>query len=290
MSKQHDKLMTDLQRLLRTQDFKSEAEMRKFMDSIVGQQIPSFPNEALNFQEQAQDLVFAAYELPPSKAKHNIKKALQLDSNCIEAYEFLGSMEDTAEIASAFYEKGIAIGRQKFGGKYLEEHKGAFWGFHETRAFMRCLQHYSYCLYTMEKVKECVVVLEEMIELNPNDNQGVRDQLLLYLIQLDERKKFDKYAEMFKEDNMAFSLFNRALFAFKTEGETENANKQLQKALKQNKFVAGKLLSKKQINELADHYGIGDENEANYYTHFAQQIWQQTKGATEWLKKHSIKS
>ena len=282
--------MTNLQRLLGTQDFTSEADLRKFLDSIIGQQIPSFPAEALNPQEQAQDLVYQAYELPQAKAKRNIEKALQLDGNCIEAYEFLGSMESTAEIASALYEKGIAIGRQIFGGQYLEEHKGAFWGFHETRPFMRCLQHYSDCLYTMGKVKECVAVLEEMIELNPNDNQGVRDQLLLYLIQLNEKKKFEKYAKMFKEDSMAFPLFNRALFAFMTEGETENANKQLQKALKQNKFVAAKLLSKKPITDLADHYGFGDENEADYYTHFAQHIWQNTKGATEWLNKHSAKS
>lgn len=287
MSKQQDKMMTDLQRLLGTQDFKSEEDLRKFMNSIVGQKIPSFPKDTLNYQEQAQDLVYEAYELPPEKAKRNIEKALQLDSNCIEAYEFLGEMESNAEIASIHYAKGIAIGKQIFGGKYLEEHKGAFWGFHETRPFMRCMQQYSDCLYMMDKVKECVSVLEEMIELNPNDNQGVRDQLLLYLIELDEKQKFEKYAKMFQEDGMAFALFTRALFAFKTEGETENANKQLQKALKQNKFVAAKILSKKSINVLSDHYGFGDKNEAEYYTYFAQDVWKNTKGATSWLKKHS---
>lgn len=282
--------MTDLQRLLGTQDFQSEAELRKFMESIAGQQIPSFPKEALTYQEQAQDLVFEAYELPPAKAKRNIEKALQLDSNCIEAYEFLASIEDSVEIASALYEKGIAIGRQVFGGEYLEKHKGAFWGFHETRPFMRCMQHYSDCLYIMGKVKECVAILEEMMELNPNDNQGARDQLLLYLIQLDEREKFEKYAKMFEDDSMAFALFNRALFAFKTEGDTANANKQLQNALKRNKFVAAKLLSKKPITNLPDHYGFGDENEADYYTHFAQHIWKNTNGASAWLMKHSAKS
>ncbi len=282
--------MTDLQRLLEAQDFKSEDDVRKFMDSLVGQKIPSFPKEVLNFKEQAQDLVFAAYEMTPTKAKVNIEKALQLDPDCIEAYEFLGSMERTAELASVFFEKGIAIGRRVFGGKYFKEHKGMFWGIHETRPFMRCLQHYSDCLYSMRKVRECVTILEEMIELNPNDNQGVRDQLLLYLIQLDENKKFLKYSRMFEEDSMAFPLFNRALFAFKTEGETENSNEQLIKALKQNKFVAKRLLSNRPITELAAHYGIGDENEADYYASFAQHIWAQTKGAREWLKKHTTKS
>jgi len=290
MSKEHDKMMTDLQRLLEAQDFKSEADLQKFMDSIIGQEVPSFPKEALNFQEQAQDLVFAAYEFPPAKAKQNIETALQLDSNCIEAYELLGFMENIPEIAIAFYEKGISIGREVFGGNYLELHKGTFWVIHETRTFMRCMQEYSDCLYAMGKVKESVAVLEEMIELNPNDNQGVRDQLLLYLIQLDERKKFEKYDKMFEEDSMAFPLFNRALFAYITEGETENSNKQLQKALKRNKFVATKQLSKKPITEFAEHYGIGDENEAAYYAYYAQDIWQNRSEAIFWLKKHSSKS
>ncbi|MBI1306947.1 MAG: hypothetical protein GC181_10125 [Bacteroidetes bacterium] len=290
MKKKHDKLMADLQRLLEAQDFKSEDDLRKFMDGIVGQKIPSFSKEVLNFKEQAQELVFDAYDLSPTKAKLNIEKALQIDPDCIEAYEFLGSMESTAELASVFYEKGISIGRRIFGGKYLNEHKGMFWGFHETRPFMRCLQHYSDCLYTLGNIRMCVSVLEEMIELNPNDNQGVRDQLLLYLIQLDENKKFIKYAKMFEEDRMAFPLFNRALFAFKTDGETENSNKQLLKALEQNKFVAKKLLSNKPITVLADYYGFGDENEADYYAFFAQNIWAVTKGAKEWLKKHALKS
>lgn len=290
MDKKHDKLMTDLQRLLETQDFKSEEEVRKFLDGFVGKQIPSFPTEALTPKEQAQDLVFAAYEMSPAKAKVNIEKALQFDPDCIEAYEFLGAMARTAELAIVHYEKGVSIGRRIFGGEYLEEHKGMFWGFHETRSFMRCLQHYAECLYIMGQTSACVGILEEMIVLNPNDNQGVRDQLLLYLIQLDEHNKYLKYAQLFKEDRRAFSLFNSALFTFKTEGETENAKKALLKALKQNKFVAKRLLSNKPITGLEEYYGIGDESEADYYASFAQAIWAETKGAREWLKKYATKS
>ena len=44
---------------------------------------------------------------------------------------------------------------------------------------MRCLQAYSDCLIDMGKVKEAIEVLEELIYLNPNDNQGARDHLLL---------------------------------------------------------------------------------------------------------------
>ncbi|MEP6805935.1 MAG: hypothetical protein ABI892_15510 [Flavobacterium sp.] len=288
MNKDHEKLITDLHRFLNSQDFKSENDLRKLMENI-GQQIPSLPEEVLTSQEQAQNLVYEAFDLPAAKARQNIKKALKLDSNCIEAYEFLGSIEDIEEIAILFYEKGIKIGKENFKGDFLEKNKGRFWYIHETRPFMRCLQHYSDCLYSMGKPKEAVAVLEEIINLNENDNQGVRDQLLLYLILLEENKKFEKYAQMFKEDDSTFSLFNRALFAFKTEGETDNTNKQLQEAIKQNKFVVTKLLSKKPIINSSDYYSWGTEEEANYYAEFAKLIWENTNKATLWLRKHVTK-
>jgi tetratricopeptide (TPR) repeat protein len=239
----------------------------------------------LNNKEQAQDLVLEAYELTPAKAKKKIEKALELDPDCIEAYEYLGGCESSIELESVFLEKGLSIGRKLFLGDNFEYHKGHFWGILETRPFMRCLQLYSEVLYLKNKKKECVEILEEMIYLNPNDNQGVRDQLMLYLIELDEVKKFEKYAKMFKDDEMAFSLFNQALFTFKKEGDTIKSQKQLQKALKQNKYVGEKLISGLPIFELSDHYGFGDENEADYYVDSAQHIWRQTKGAIEWIKK-----
>lgn len=290
MRTQHEKMMADLNRLVEKQNFESEEDLKKFLDQIIGQKIPSLSKEKLSSKEIAQDLVFEAYELTPSKAKTNIQRALQLDPDCIEAYEFLAFKQEIAEIACVFFEKGISIGRRFFGGKYLKENKGRFWGIHETRPFMRCLHQYADCIYNMGKVEECVAIFEEMIELNPNDNQGARDQLMLFLIQLNQDKKFLKYSKMFGIEDKAFYLFNHALFAFKTEGETEHSNKQLSEALKQNKHVAKILLSNKVISGFPSYYGMGDENEAEYYAIFAQHVWSMTKGAIEWLKKHSTKS
>jgi tetratricopeptide (TPR) repeat protein len=290
MKNKRDKVMADLHRALASQEFNSEAEVREFLEKYLGDEIPSMPARELSPQEKAQDLVAEAYELDYVEARMNVALALSLDPDCIEAYEILGSMENAAQIGVIFFEKGISIGRRIFGGKYLQENKGLFWDFHETRPFMRCLKNYADCLYAMGKVKECVAILEEMIQLNPNDNQGARDPLLLYLVQLGENKKFLKYAKMFDDDAMSFGLFTRALFAFKTEGETENVNKKLAEALAQNKFVAKLLLSTKAKFRVPDSYGFGDKSEAEYYAVFAYKIWAETPGAREWLKKHSVKS
>ncbi|MGB3199103.1 MAG: hypothetical protein WBB17_15365 [Saprospiraceae bacterium] len=282
--------MKDLHRMLELQEFKSEDELKNFINNLMGKEIPSFPPEALRFDEQAQDLVLEAYDLPLDKARINIQEALRLDSNCIEAFEYLGNNEPILEIAIVFFEKGISIGRQLYGGKYLKEHKGMFWGLHETRPFMRCLLHYSNLLYVFGRVIESINIMEEMIELNPNDNQGIRDQLMLYLIEIGEYKKFEKYSKMFNDDSLAFAHFNRALFAFKKDGENEKSNHLLLEALKANKFVAAKIISKKPIQKLSSYYGIGDKNEADYYTYFAQHIWQKTNGAIAWITKHSAKT
>jgi tetratricopeptide (TPR) repeat protein len=289
MSKQHEKDMADLRRLLETQDFKSFEDMQKFMDGFIGQQIPSFPKEALSPKEQAQDLVFEAYEVSKAKGLEKIDKALELDIDCIEAYEYLGAMEESVFVAMVFFEKAISIGRRLFGGKYLKENKGMFWGLHETRPFMRCLHVYADCLYAVGKAKECLEMLEEMIELNPNDNQGARDQLFLYLIEYDENKKYLNYAKQYKDDFMAFSLFNAALFEYKTQGPTLKAGNCLVKAHEQNKFVIGKLISNKPVFNNADSYALHSEDEAKYIASYAQIIWRETTGALQWLKGFNVK-
>lgn len=282
--------MTELHRLLENQEFKSQEEVQQFMNGIMEQGMPSISPETLSEKEQAQNLVFDAYELTPNQAKGKIDAALLLDPDCIEAYEFLGDVEDSLPVSMVFYEKGIAIGRKVFGGEFLEENKGMFWGFHQTRPFMRCLQHQATCLYTIGKIKESVAIWEEMLELNPNDNQGVRHELLLFLALLGETKKFRKYDKMFEDDGFSFAYFNRALFTFKTEGETQRTNEILSQAIRENKYILTRLLSPRQIDVVPDSYAIGSKEEATCYADFAKQAWASTDGALEWLKKRTAGS
>jgi hypothetical protein len=63
-NKKQDKVFQDLHRILESQEFKSEDDVRKFMEGMMGKPIPSFPKESLTIKEQAQDLIFEAVELP----------------------------------------------------------------------------------------------------------------------------------------------------------------------------------------------------------------------------------
>jgi tetratricopeptide (TPR) repeat protein len=265
-------------------------EIQAFMDGLIGKPLPSVPNEKLSKEEQATDLVYDAFNLPVEKAYANILKALDLDPDCIDAFEWLGIAEEQPTIATAFFEKGSSIGRKKFGGEFMKLHKGHFWAAHETRSFMRCLFAHAECMYGIGKVRECVDVLEEIVKLNKNDNQGARDQLMLYLIQLDERDKYLKYHKRYNDGITAFSHFNYALFLFRTEGASDTANTALQEAMKANPHVAAKLLSPRHDLDIPQSYGIGDANEARYYAFYAYPVWRGIEGAVSWLKGMSKRS
>ncbi len=63
-----------------------------------------------------------------------IEEALMLDFKCIEAFEFLGQTVDSPVVARVFFEKGVALGREKFGGNYGIK-KRPFLGAHGNKAF-----------------------------------------------------------------------------------------------------------------------------------------------------------
>jgi tetratricopeptide (TPR) repeat protein len=285
--KKQDKVFQDLQRILESQEFKSEDDVRKYMDDLMGKPIPSFPKESLTIKEQAQDLIFEAVELPDDDGYQLALKALQMDSDCIEAYEYLGSLEPIFETAILYYKNGIETAKRIYAKTHFKDGIGNFWMIHETRPFMRCMQAYADCLKHMGRFHDAISVYEEMIRLNPNDNQGVRDQLLLYLIRINDYNKFIKYDKLYKDDLGAFSSYNRALFAFKTFGSSSRSNEILQKAAASNNYVIPRLLMKTISDDFPEVYGMGDENEATYYCFFAHQIWHETKGAIDWIRKNS---
>ena len=287
--KKQDKMMLDLQRLLDSQHFKSEGELQKFMESLTAKPIPSFPKESLTIKEQAQDLIYDALNQPEDKGYQLALNALQMDPDCIEAYEYLGAFEPIPETAILYFKNGIEIGRRIFAKNYFKDSIGHFWMIHETRSFMRCMRAYADCLSDMGRFRDSVSVFEEMIKLNPNDNLGVRDQLTIYLIKINDFNKFRKYDKMYKDDFGTSILFNRTLFAFKTEGSSPNSNGLLKKAIKSNIHVIPKLIAKTSLFDMPDVYGLGDDAEAKYYTFFAHKIWHETNGAIDWIKSQTKK-
>ena len=116
----------------------------------MGQGIPEFEKEALTFEEQAEDLVMEVSELEED-AVANILEAVELDPECIMAYDYLGNMQPAPPLAIAYYAYGVQIGREKF-QKEIKENMGELWYHHHMRPFLRYRNNYAHCLYTIGRV------------------------------------------------------------------------------------------------------------------------------------------
>ena len=191
MDKDHEKLMLDLNRLMAAANLKTKEDYERFGKEMMGKTIPRFEKEALSKEEQAQDLVYQASESEDLfQADKMVFKALQLDPDCVEAYEFMGDQALSPLQSLLFFKLGFTAARKKLGEKFVKENKGHFWGLHETRPYMRCLKSYAECLYMLDQKDDALNTYFELLELNPNDNQGNRDYASLYCLELNKLEYF----------------------------------------------------------------------------------------------------
>ena len=241
----------------------------------------------LSAVDEAQELMYDAWEAPTrQRAVALAKKALTVSPDCADAYNFLAEVTaKSLEEALVLYRKAVEAGERALGKKVFKEDVGYFWGLLETRPYMRARANLAQCLWETGQRKEAVEHYLDLLRLNPNDNQGIRDLLMPCLIELGRDEDAEKLFKQFEEDGMAVWKYSRALLDFRKYGDSPTAVKSLQAALDENKHVPSYLLGRRKMpRTLPDHYGFGDDNEAVLYAHENRAIWKATPGALEWLE------
>ncbi len=166
----------------------------------------------------------------------------------------------------------------------MKRQKDIFGGFHETRPYMRAKERYADALLNSERIEEATDQYTEMIELNPDDNQGIRYRYAALLI---SQNRFEDYEKLYKQydESSAQLLFNHAIYLFKKEGNSKKANATLLKAHEENIHVVSFLTGKKGMpRSMPSHYSWGDPSEAVIYLLESLFLWAETEGAIEWVK------
>jgi len=136
--------------------------------------------------DEAQEIMYDAWEAPTrQRAVALAKKALEVSPDCADAYNLLA--EETAkslEEVLDLYRKGVEAGERALGKKTFKEDVGHFWGLLETRPYMRARAGLAQSLWEAGQREEAVEHYWDLLRLNPNDNQGIRDLLMPCLIEL----------------------------------------------------------------------------------------------------------
>lgn len=285
-----EKLLADVGRLLEEQGFETIEEANAFLDELLASGGPPPARKPETPLEKAQALMYEAWGAESSRQRVRLaRKALSISKDCADAYVLLA--EETArspEEARDLYEAGVQAGERALGDEFFATNAGAFWGILETRSYMRAREGLAMALWALGEHAEAIAHYQEMLRLNPNDNQGIRYQLLYCLLDEDRDGEAEKLLKDYADDVSAVWQYTQALLLFGREGASRKAAAHLKKALKYNPHVPEYLLGRRRITaELPPYMGMGDETEAAHYFAEAVHLWLRQEGALEWLRKAS---
>jgi tetratricopeptide (TPR) repeat protein len=238
---------------------------------------------------RAHELLLQAYREDDEERRVRLAHdALALCPNRADACVLLAEHATSRKEALRLYEQGLAAGERALGPDAFQRDVGHFWGLLETRPYMRARLGLAHALWTAGRRDEAVQHLQDMLRLNPGDNQGVRYTLAGFLLFLDRDDDLDRLLQQYPEEGSAAWAYTKALLAFRRHGDTPEARQLLKEAKKTNKHVPAYLLGEKfPPDEPPGYYSPGDESEALEYIGSFMAGWKSTPGAVAWLRENA---
>lgn len=232
---------------------------------------------------QAQMAIYEAWETDDEDKRVTlVKKALKKSPLCSDAYllylqyfnQYTQATAGILRFAVFMAEKGLIDPLSSF--------KGVFWGDIDTRPYMRAKAELAKCLWIIGQYEDSINEYEELLTLNPNDNQGIRYLLSAYYLELEKLDKLKKLLKKYQDDYSPFLSYNKALMAYKEKDK--KAKTFALEAIQGNLYVIDFLMERiKPLENRTGFYSVGGEDEAQDYVYLNILNWLRAGNAIEWL-------
>lgn len=280
-----EKMHTQMERFFDTQRFNSIDEMKKAVDrEFVGKPYDATRFPPRNALEQAQELCYQAFDTIGRRQVQLARKALEICSDCADAYVLMAGKTGDPKEAVELFAKGVAAGERALGNKAFEEGVGHFWGITSTRPYMRARFGLAECLEALGRETEAAEHYRDMLRLNPKDNQGVRYRYLPLMMKLGFDAEAARYMKSAPDEETANWAYTRALLAYRVGGQSTSARTELRAAIRINPHVVPCLLAETSEEGLPASYSLGSREEAEVCASELRNAFAATPGATEWLE------
>jgi tetratricopeptide (TPR) repeat protein len=263
---------------------------RRVMEGFLSALAPPPADDAL---AAAQQLMYKAWDqTKPASRVALARQALTVSPLCADAYVLLAEEGSSyVEEARTHYEKAVAAAEQALGPDDFEEYRGHFWGFLETRPYMRARAGLAGLLLRTGDAPGAMGHFRDMLALNPNDNQGIRYALLACLLQAGDTQAVTALLGQYPDEASVFWAYTRLLLAFKAGGPADpSLAALLSDAMEENAFVPAILCGTGRTPKASGFMLVGGKEEAADYVMQCGAAWRQTPGALAWLKASCAKS
>lgn len=255
--------------------------MESFLATITGRS----RREAI---ERAQDVIYDAWERTTARSRIALaRKALGITPLCADAYNLLAEEARSVEEARDLYARGVEAGELALGRKGFKEYAGHFWGFLETRPYMRARAGLAGALLKLGDEDAAIGHYRDMLKLNPGDNQGIRYVLAAWLLRRGDEAALKELLAAYQDEGSAHWLYTRALLAFREGRASEDEVVRLvTDAWSANEHAPGILAgTASPVISDDDYITVGGADEATEYVAECGPAWHSTPGAVEWLTK-----
>ncbi|MDZ4063703.1 MAG: hypothetical protein U1E22_03450 [Coriobacteriia bacterium] len=276
--------LRDLHELITGREFESAEAVNTFLAENFNGSMDVSP--VLDTPEkQAQELVYDAWEAPTDDAARGLAQAaLEIDPDCPDALTLLSQFAESHSLAIRMVERAVSAAENRLGSDAFEDDAGHFWGAFETRPYMRARFVLAQMLWDTDEQEEAIGHAHALLDLNPSDNQGIRNHLVGWLLYRQDTKAAARLLRRFEDDRMAMMEWARALQRYQSFGETRGSRIALLEALDANPAVAAYLLdAKTPPAEPPDSYQVGSDDEAIVAEFLLGEAWWETEGAVDWL-------
>lgn len=276
-------------RTSKNQTFRGTAKSKKdssnpgphFAESVMAGMF----GQADNAQELAYEAMEAMADGDHERAANFAAKAAGLDRNCIDAMHILSQLgSETEEDLIENLSRTVDRAQKVLGEKFFRENEGYFWGLLETRPYMRAHADLASVLYQSGDIEQAIEHWRRLLQLNPNDNQGLRYLLLGACLEVGDLDEAERLFEQYEEGSVVFA-WGRVLWEF-LQGNEAGARKALEAARKKNEHVEPLLTGRKRLpEELPGYYSPGEPSEAYMVIDSIGAAWKKHRRAKAWLKE-----
>ena len=183
------------------------------------------------------------------------------------------------------WEMALRIGRNAFPKTFKHGRHRLPWGVLENRPFLRVCQSWAIKMLEEKRIPDALAMCEDMLSMNPNDNQGMRAVAIDCYFRLRQPTNVLGLCKHYPDDAMEEVLYGLPLALFQL-GREEEAHSALRTAVELLPNVSKELLKKthrppKNLNQ--EFVTQGGADQAYFYWKYNGGHWANTKGALQLL-------
>ncbi|MBU6402672.1 MAG: tetratricopeptide repeat protein [Verrucomicrobia bacterium] len=184
--------------------------------------------------------------------------------------------------AAEAWRDGVKLALKLFPARFSMKRDRLLWGFIENRPFLRLYHGYGIALLRRGQPEPALEVFNNLLSLNPNDNQGVRAMVVEANFELGRSQAVLDLCDRYPHDGLEQLMFGRPL-AFFQLGRLKEASRAFRRAAKSWPLIARELVKTRHPRrshwDADERVALGSEDQAYAYWREHGKFWRNTPGA-----------